>query len=73
MADQGVRAAITRLRESHFAAASAFFSAYLNESDEDDLDQVKLEISGSLAGWKFVSYRRFLFDANQIAVFKTDH
>lgn len=50
-------------------AAIGLFSKHANEEHEDLLDHTKLEIAGNQAGLKLVSYRRFLFGANQIAVY----
>lgn len=50
-------------------AAIGLFSKHANEEHEDLLDHTKLEIAGHQAGLKLVSYRRFLFGANQIAVY----
>lgn len=51
-------------------AAVGLFSKHANEEHEDLLDHAKLETAGAQAGLKLISYRRFLFGANQIAVFK---
>jgi len=50
-------------------AAIGLFSKHANEEHEDLLDQAKLESAGVQAGLKLISYRRFLFGANQIAVY----
>jgi SAM-dependent methyltransferase len=51
-------------------AAVGLFSKHANEEHEDLLDSSKLEMVGIQAGLQLVTYRRFLFGANQIAVFK---
>jgi len=50
-------------------AAIGLFSKHANEEHEDLLDRRKLEAAGDQAGLKLKSYRRFLFGANQIAVY----
>ena len=50
-------------------AAVGLFSKHANEEHEDLLDRSKLETAGNQAGLKLVSYQRFLFGANQIAVY----
>ena len=57
----------------YLGAAVGLFSKHANEEHEDLLNRAKLEISGSQAGLKLVSYRRFLFGANQLAVFEMEH
>lgn len=52
-------------------AAIGLFSKHANEEHEDLLDRTKLEMAGNQAGLKLVSYHRFLFGTNQIAVFET--
>jgi SAM-dependent methyltransferase len=54
-------------------AALVLFSKHANEEHEDLLDRAKLEMAGAKAGLKLVTYRRFLFGANQIAVYKKNH
>jgi SAM-dependent methyltransferase len=54
-------------------AAIGLFSKHANEEHEDLLDAAKLESIGVKAGLKLVTYRRFLFGANQLAVFKKGH
>lgn len=51
-------------------AAVGLFSKHANEEHEDLLDRDKLEIAGQNAHLSLVSYQRFLFGANQIAVYK---
>lgn len=51
-------------------AAIGLFSKHANEEHEDLLDRAKLEMAGATAGLKLVSYRRFLYGANQIAVYQ---
>jgi SAM-dependent methyltransferase len=53
-------------------AAVGLFSKHANEEHEDLLDRTKLEMAGQNAHLALVSYRRFLFGANQIAVFKKE-
>lgn len=50
-------------------AAVGLFSKHANEEHEDLLGRAKLEMAGAQAGLKLVLYRRFLFGANQIAVY----
>lgn len=50
-------------------AAVGLFSRHANEEHEDLLDRHKLRAAGAAAGLKMLSYRRFLFGANQIASF----
>lgn len=50
-------------------AAIGLFSKHASEEHEDLLDHTKLEMAGHQAGLRLVSYRRFLFGANQIAVY----
>jgi SAM-dependent methyltransferase len=45
------------------------FSKHANEEHEDLLDRGKLELAGSKAGLKLISYHRFLLGANQIVVY----
>ncbi len=54
-------------------ANAGLFSKQANDEHEDLLDHAKLEMAGTQAGLKLISYRRFLFGANQIAVFEKDH
>jgi SAM-dependent methyltransferase len=53
-------------------ASIGLFSKHANEEHEDLLDRAKLEIAGNQAGLKLVTYHRFLFGANQIAVYAKD-
>lgn len=50
-------------------AKIGLFSKHANEEHEDLLDRSKLEKAGLNAGLKMVTYQRFLFGANQVAVF----
>jgi SAM-dependent methyltransferase len=50
-------------------AAVGLFSKHANEEHEDLLNSSKLEMVGIQAGLQLVTYRRFLFGANQVAVF----
>ena len=51
-------------------AAIGLFSKHANEEHEELLDRQKLERAGTEASLNLVVYRRFLFGANQIAVFE---
>lgn len=53
-------------------SAIGLFSKHANEEHEDLLDRTKLEVAGQKAGLTLAYYRRFLFGANQLAVFKKD-
>ena len=50
-------------------ATAGLFSKHANDEHEDLLDRAKLEMVGDQAGLKLASYSRFLFGANQIAVY----
>jgi SAM-dependent methyltransferase len=50
-------------------AAIGIFSKHANEEHGDLLDQARLEMVGSQAGLKLDIYSRFLFGANQVAVY----
>lgn len=50
-------------------SAIGLFSRHASEEHEDFLNYTKLEKAGNQAGLKIVSYHRFLFGANQIAVY----
>ncbi|MGO8755761.1 MAG: class I SAM-dependent methyltransferase [Gallionellaceae bacterium] len=50
-------------------AAIGLFSRHASEEHEDLLDRTKLEMAGNQADLKLMSYHRFLFGANQIAVY----
>ena len=50
-------------------AALGLFSQHANDEHEELLDRAKLKSVGLSAGLRLVSYRRFLFGANQLAVF----
>jgi len=52
-------------------AAVGLFSKHANEEHEELLDRQKLEDAGRQAGLVLLSYRRFLFGANQIAVYSS--
>lgn len=55
----------------HEAGASVgLFSKHANEEHEELLDKKKLNEIGQSAGLTLVDYRRFLVNANQLAVFK---
>lgn len=51
-------------------ASIGLFSKHANEEHEELLDRVKLESVGAKAGLHLVLYKRFLFGANQLAVFE---
>ena len=51
-------------------ASLGLFSKHANEEHEELLDRAKLEMAGKQAGLKMDLYRRFLFGANQIAIYK---
>ena len=50
-------------------SAIGLFSKHANEEHGDLLDQARLEMVGSQAGLKLDLYSRFLFGANQVAVY----
>jgi cyclopropane fatty-acyl-phospholipid synthase-like methyltransferase len=50
-------------------AAIGLFSKHASEEHEDLLDRAKLEITGKQAGLELLIYKRFLFGANQVAVY----
>lgn len=51
-------------------AKFGLFSQHANEEHEELLDKEKLDIVGKAAGLKLVHYNRFLFGANQLAVYE---
>ena len=51
-------------------ASIGLFSKHANEEHEELLDRVKLDSAGVKAGLQLVLYKRFLFGANQLAVFE---
>ncbi|CFQ31111.1 class I SAM-dependent methyltransferase [Yersinia bercovieri] len=51
-------------------AKIGLFSKHANDEHEDLLDRQKLENAGIQAGLSLVEYKRFLFGANQLAVYK---
>ena len=53
-------------------AAIGLFSKHANEEHEELLDRTKLEVAGRCAGLSLLVYKRFLFGANQIAVFRQE-
>lgn len=55
-----------------FGAAIGLFSKHANEEHGDLLDRSRLEMVGAQAGLKLNFYSRFLFGANQIAVYSKD-
>ncbi len=46
------------------------FSKHAHEEHQDLLDKVKISTAGECAGLVMVHYKRFLFGANQLAIFK---
>ena len=73
--DKSVRVVITTPHPSmdwihDLGASIGLFSKHANEEHEELLDRVKLEFVGTKAGLNLVSYKRFLFGANQLAVFE---
>jgi len=50
-------------------ATFGLFSKHANEEHEELLDRKKLESAGNQANLQLVSYQRFLFGVNQIAVY----
>jgi 2-polyprenyl-3-methyl-5-hydroxy-6-metoxy-1,4-benzoquinol methylase len=50
-------------------ATIGLFSKHANEEHGDLLDQTRLEMIGAQAGLKLDSYSKFLFGANQVAVY----
>jgi len=50
-------------------AALGIFSKHANEEHEELLDRAKLEQAGNQAGMRLVTYYRFLFGTNQVAVY----
>ena len=53
-----------------FGANIGLFSKHASEEHEELLDYTKLEVAGRKAGLNLIEYRRFLFGANQLAVFE---
>jgi 2-polyprenyl-3-methyl-5-hydroxy-6-metoxy-1,4-benzoquinol methylase len=53
----------------NLGAKIGIFSKHANEEHEDLLNRSRLELVGNQAGLKLRSYSRFLFGANQIAVY----
>lgn len=54
-------------------ATLGLFSRHASEEHEDLLDKKKLETVGNQANLRLVSYQRFLFGVNQIAVYAKGH
>lgn len=54
-------------------AAIGLFSRHANEEHEELLDRGRLDLTGKKASLKLTFYRRFLFGANQIAVFEKNY
>lgn len=54
----------------NLGAAIGLFSKHANEEHEELLDRTKLKMVGSIANLQLVKYQRFLFGANQIAIYK---
>ena len=53
----------------HAGAAVGLFSKHANEEHEDLLNEISLMKSAQAAGLKLQLYKRFMFGANQLAVF----
>lgn len=53
----------------HLGAEIGIFSKHASEEHEDLLDKARLEAAGAQAGLKLDLYARFLFGANQLAVY----
>ena len=53
----------------HIGAAIGIFSKHASEEHEDLLDQARLDTVGTQASLKLDLYSRFLFGANQLAVY----
>lgn len=53
----------------YLGAKVGVFSKHANEEHEDLLDRSRLEMVGKEAGLRLLSYSRFLFGANQIAIY----
>jgi SAM-dependent methyltransferase len=51
-------------------ASLGFFSKHANEEHEDLLDKTKLALAAAKVGIVMIGHRRFLFGANQLAVFQ---
>jgi len=54
----------------HAGARIGLFSRHASEEHEDLMDLAALTQAGAAAGLSLVTYRRFLFGANQLAVFQ---
>jgi SAM-dependent methyltransferase len=54
----------------HLGAAVGIFSKCASDEHEELLDHAKLKSAGDQAGLTLVSYSRFLFGANQLAVYR---
>lgn len=54
-------------------ASIGLFSKHANEEHEELLNRDKLENIGKKAGLTLISYKRFLFGANQIAIFAKEN
>lgn len=51
-------------------AKVGLFSKHANDEHEDLLDRNKLELVGAQAGLSLIEYKRFLFGANQLAIYE---
>jgi SAM-dependent methyltransferase len=51
-------------------AVMGLFSKHANEEHQELMGRAKLELVGQQAGLQMASYHRFLFGANQLAVFR---
>ena len=56
-----------------FGAKIGLFSSHANEEHEELLDRNKLNTAGKKAGLNLRHYKKFLFGANQIAIFVKEH
>ena len=53
-----------------FGATIGLFSKRANEEHEELLNHAKLNLTGTKLGLRLISYKRFLFGANQLAVYE---
>lgn len=53
-----------------FGASLGLFSQHAHQEHEDLLDHSSLKSAGQQAGLELVAYRRFLFGANQLAMYR---
>lgn len=76
-AEQSARLVVTTPHPSmdwvhDLGSAVGLFSKHANEEHEELLDREKLELAGKQAGLRLELYKRFLFGANQLAVFERE-